>query len=160
MKKYLLPCMAVLAIFAGCNRSGMIDGTATAAAPAPGGSPARAGSSYHKNPTPDRISHGQEVEIKDHAVAGKTTIFDFTSEYCPPCRAIAPHLHKLHAERDDIVVVEVDINRPGVQEIDWGSPVVRQYGLNSIPAFKIYGANGTLMSEGQDATDQVYKLLR
>ena len=91
---------------------------------------------------------------------GKTTIFDFTSEYCPPCRAIAPRLHKLHEERADIVVVEVDINRPGVQGIDWESPVVAQYGLHSIPAFRIYGPNGQLLAEGDEASNQVYNMVR
>jgi thiol-disulfide isomerase/thioredoxin len=161
MNKTLLLCAAAVAVFTGCNRSGMIDATASAPAKT-AGSPAggTAAGNTKKNATPIRISHGQEVEIKDYAAPGKTTIFDFTSEYCPPCRAIAPRLHKLHAERSDIVVVEVDINRPGVQGIDWASPVARQYGLQSIPAFKIYGANGTLMAEGDDATSQVYKLVR
>jgi thiol-disulfide isomerase/thioredoxin len=157
MKKPLLLAAAALAVFSGCNRSGVID--ATASAPAASG-PAGAGNTYHKNPTPDRIAHGQEVNLQDHIVPGKTTIFDFTSEYCPPCRLIAPYLHKLHATRDDIVVVEVDINRPGVGSIDFGSQVARQYNINSIPAFKIYGPNGRLMAEGDDATNQVHNLLR
>lgn len=91
---------------------------------------------------------------------GKVTIFDFTSEGCPPCRAIAPHLHKLHAERSDIVVVEVDLNRPGVGGIDWDSPVAHQYGLDSIPAFKVYGTNGRLQAEGEAARDEVDNLIK
>jgi len=163
MKKYLLLCTAPLAVLTGCNRSGMIDNTnatASAAAPASSGGSTSSSSSYHKNPTPDRIAHGQEVDILTHVVPGKTTIFDFTSEYCPPCRAIAPYLHKLHAERADIVVVEVDLNRPGVSGIDWASPVARQYGMNSIPAYKIYGPNGKLMADGDEASRQVRALLK
>ena len=91
---------------------------------------------------------------------GKTTIFDFTSEFCPPCRAIAPRLHKLHADRADIVVVEVDLNRPGVEGIDWGSPVAKQYGLTSIPAFKVFGTNGRLQMEGDDAYSWVTSVLK
>jgi thiol-disulfide isomerase/thioredoxin len=111
----------------------------------------RADSPRTKPVQPERIAHGQEVNIRDYLVPGKTVVFDFTSEFCPPCRAIAPHLHKLHAERDDVVVVEVDINRPGVQGIDWGSPVATQYGLNSIPHFKVFSPDGQLQAEGKEA---------
>ncbi len=159
MKKPLLFAAAVLAVFSGCNRSGVID--ATASAPAKAG-PAGAASNAPKKAAPERIAHGQEVNLQDHIVPGKTTIFDFTSEGCPPCRLIAPYLHKLHAERADIVVVEVDLNRPGVDpsSIDWASPVARQYNLNSIPAFKIYGPDGQLVAEGDEATRQVHNLLK
>lgn len=153
MKASLLTCVVVLLALTGCNRSGVIDG---------GGGTVTAGSdsSAGKSATPARIAHGQEVNIQDYVVPGKTTIFDFTSEYCPPCRAIAPHLHKLHAERADIVVVEIDLNRPGVQGIDWGSPVARQYSMQSIPAFKVYGPNGRLQAEGEDARNLVVGMLK
>lgn len=100
-----------------------------------------------KGAKPLRISQGKEVALADYVVPGKTTVFDFTSEFCPPCRAIAPSLDKLHATRDDIVVVSVDINRPGVRGIDWKSPVAQQYGLHSIPHFKVYGPDGKLIAE-------------
>lgn len=152
MKTPLLLGAVLLAAFAGCNRSGMIDATSPASAASANAAP--------KATTPARISHGQEVNIQDYVVSGKTTIFDFTSEYCPPCRAVAPHLHRLHANRADIVVVEVDINRPGIQSIDWGSPVARQYGLDSIPHFKVYGPNGQLQAEGSGASSLVYGMLK
>jgi hypothetical protein len=44
-------------------------------------------------------------------------------------------------------VVKVDINRPGVKKIDWDSPVAKQYGMGSIPRFKIYGPDGKLIAE-------------
>jgi thiol-disulfide isomerase/thioredoxin len=100
---------------------------------------------------PERIAFGEKVDILEHLVEGKTVIFDFTSHFCPPCEAIAPYLHKLHAKRDDIVVVEVDINREGVRGIDWQSPVAQQYGMNSIPHFKVYGPDGKLVAEGTEA---------
>ncbi|MFZ5496177.1 MAG: TlpA family protein disulfide reductase [Verrucomicrobiota bacterium] len=100
-----------------------------------------------KGPEPLRIAQGETVRLADHLVPGKTVIFDFTSKYCPPCRAYDEPLHQLHTSRDDIVVVQVDINRPGVQRIDWQSPVARQFGLQSIPQFKIYGPDGKLVAE-------------
>jgi thiol-disulfide isomerase/thioredoxin len=139
MRKLSLLGAALLAVFAGCNRSGYVDAT-------PGG-----GQRVAKSTPPARIARGQQVNLRDYLEPGKTVIFDFTSEYCPPCRAIAPSLHKLHATRADVTVVEVDINRPGVTGIDWDSPVARQYELNSIPHFKVFGPDGRLQAEGNDA---------
>jgi thiol-disulfide isomerase/thioredoxin len=100
-----------------------------------------------KGPEPLRIAMGEQVNLADYLVPGKTVIFDFTSKYCPPCRFYDEPLHELHASRDDIVVVKVDINRPGVQRIDWQSPVAQQFKLQSIPQFKIYGPDGKLVAE-------------
>jgi thiol-disulfide isomerase/thioredoxin len=97
------------------------------------------------------LSQGEEIDVTDYLDKGKITIFDFYSEYCPPCKRIAPYLLKLHQERDDITVVKVDINRPGVRGIDWRSPVAQQYHLQSIPHFQIYDAQGRLLAEGQQA---------
>ena len=108
---------------------------------------------------PEKIAHGSEVAITDYLVEGKTVIFDFTSEYCPPCRAIAPKLDALHAAREDIVVVKVDINRPEHKGIDWKSPVARQYQLQSVPHFKVYGPDGKLVAEGKEASKMVYGML-
>ena len=110
---------------------------------------------HTKAAQPERIAFGQEVNITDYLVPGKTVVFDFTSEYCPPCRAISPALDKLHAQRDDVVVVKVDINREGVKGIDWKSPVARQYGMESIPHFKVYGPDGKLQAEGRPARELV-----
>lgn len=118
-----------------------------------------AGGKKVKPAKPDHIAFGQEVQIADYAVEGKTTVFDFTSEFCPPCVAIAPRLDKLHATRDDIAVVKVDINRSGVRGIDWKSPVAQQYKLRSIPHFKVYGPDGKLQAEGDNARKMVDKWL-
>ncbi len=108
-----------------------------------------------KGAKPAHISMGQEVNLADHLVPGKTVVFDFTSKYCGPCVAIAPELDKLHASRADVVVVKVDINRPDVKGIDWKSPVVQQYGIRSIPHFKVYGPDGKMKAEGNEARQMV-----
>jgi thiol-disulfide isomerase/thioredoxin len=96
---------------------------------------------------PLHVSKGTPVKLTDYLIPGKTIVFDFYSEYCGPCVQVAPALEKLHRTRDDIVVVKVDINRPGIKGIDWRSPVAQQYGLRSIPHFKVYGPNGKLLAE-------------
>jgi hypothetical protein len=109
---------------------------------------------------PIQISYGQRIALKDYFVTGKTTIFDFYSEYCPPCRALRPLLRKLHRQRDDIAVVKVDINRPGVVGIDWTSPVAEEFGLHSIPHLEIYSPDGTLQSQGDKAQSLVMNWIK
>jgi thioredoxin 1 len=101
------------------------------------------------------VAHGERVELTDYLVPGQTVIFDFYSKYCPPCMQIGPHIEALAKERDDIVLVKVDINRPGKQGIDWQSPVAQQYSLRGIPHFKIYGPDGQMQAEGQQARSMV-----
>jgi thiol-disulfide isomerase/thioredoxin len=102
---------------------------------------------------------GEQADIEKLAHYGKITIFDFYSEYCPPCRMISPRLEKLDRKREDIVVVKMNINRKNVQGIDWNSPLARQYDLRSIPYFIIYGPDGKLTHEGNSATQRVAQLL-
>ncbi len=104
---------------------------------------------------PPVISNGQKVKLADYLVPGKTTVFDFYSEYCPTCRAIAGDIEKLHRSRGDIAVVLVNINRPGVKVIDWQSPVAKQYDLPSTPHLKVYGPDGKLVAEGKPAYQMV-----
>ena len=102
-----------------------------------------------------RVAFGERIEIADYLVPGQTVIVNFTSEYCPPCVRIAPHLKKLAEERDDILLLSVDINRPGVQGIDWQSPVAQQYGIGGVPHFRVFGPDGELVAEGQQAQQMV-----
>ena len=100
-----------------------------------------------KGPEPLVVAHGERVELANYLVPGKTVVFDFTSRYCPPCRMYEEPLKALHLKRADLAVVKVDINRPGVKKIDWGSPVAQQYRMDSIPRFKIFGPDGKLIAE-------------
>ncbi len=119
-----------------------------------------AAENHEKGAEPAHISKGQTVTLADYLVPGKITVFDFYSEFCPPCRAISPRLVKLHQTRDDIAVVKVDINRPGVRGIDWQSPVARQYSLESVPHFKVFGPDGKLQAEGDPAYEMVLGWLK
>jgi thiol-disulfide isomerase/thioredoxin len=100
-----------------------------------------------KPAAPVHVSRGQPVKLTDYLIPGKTVVFDFYSDYCGACVQLAPALKELHRKREDVVVVKVDVNRPGVKAIDWDSPVVRQYGLHSLPHLKVYGPTGSLIAE-------------
>jgi thiol-disulfide isomerase/thioredoxin len=139
MNKHLSVLMAAIAFAAGAFAQ-------TAATPRPSGI---------KVSEVQTIANGQEVKLANYLAPGRTTIFDFYSEYCPPCRALAPQLDKLHKTRQDIVVVKVNINRPGVRGIDWKSSVARQYDLHSVPHLKVFGPDGKLKAEGKEARTMV-----
>lgn len=129
-------------------------------APPAAAPPATTTATGSKPLTPPTISHGERVDLAANAVPGKTTIFDFSSQYCPPCQQLAPMLHGLHTRRDDLALVTVDINRPNVEGIDWRSPVAEQFKLRSIPHFVIYGPDGRQQMEGDAARDQVMAWLQ
>jgi thiol-disulfide isomerase/thioredoxin len=123
--------------------------------------PALAAGKQTKGSKPLSIAQGAEVALADFLVTGKTTVFDFTSEYSPPCRDYAEPLLALHRQRGDLAVVKVDINRREYHRIDWESPVARQYALSGLglPHFKIYGPDGRLVAEGPEARSQVNRWL-
>jgi thiol-disulfide isomerase/thioredoxin len=103
---------------------------------------------------------GQEIDIQNFVQPNKITIFDFYSEFCGPCKKISPKLKRLDRRREDIIIHQVDINRPGIRGIDWGSPVARQYNLRSIPYFIIYDSSGSLTLRGQEAYEEIMRLIR
>lgn len=47
-------------------------------------------------------------ELRDRLGSGKTIVADFTADWCPPCRAIAPELDILEAKYTDVEFVKVD----------------------------------------------------
>jgi thiol-disulfide isomerase/thioredoxin len=102
---------------------------------------------------------GEMTDIKELIQPGKTTIFDFYSDYCGPCKRISPRLQKLDQMREDIVVVKININRKNVRGIDWNSPLARQYNLSSIPYFMVYDSQGNQTHEGSTAWRLIYQLL-
>ena len=100
------------------------------------------------------------IDLSSMVVSGKTNIVDMYSEFCPPCRAIAPYLEKLAKARSDIHVIRIDINRKGHRGIDWASPIAKQFGLRSIPHFIIVDGNGKVLEEGKSAYKEVVKMIK
>lgn len=49
---------------------------------------------------------------------------------------------------DDLVLRRVDIH-------DWESPVARQYGIDRLPNFRLYGPDGTLIAEGPEVAETI-----
>ncbi len=58
------------------------------------------------------------------------TLVDFTASWCPPCRAVAPVLDQIDAERDDLRIVKVDV--------DDQQAIAARYGIMSMPTFLLF----------------------
>lgn len=77
---------------------------------------------------------GANVDLAPLLAEGKVTIVDFYADWCGPCRALAPHLEKMVKDDPNISLVKIDI-------VDWATPVVKQFGIKSVPSVRVYGRN-------------------
>ena len=57
-------------------------------------------------------------------------LVDFTAAWCPPCRVMKPVLAELAAERDDLRVVQIDV--------DDHQRTAAAYGVLSMPTFVLF----------------------
>jgi thiol-disulfide isomerase/thioredoxin len=103
---------------------------------------------------------GQTMEVKSLVVKGKTTLIDFHSPFCPPCVQLAPIMTELAAKRTDLAIKKVNINRPEVKGIDWGSPLAQQHQIRQVPYFMIFNPKGKLVAQGREATEMVGSWLK
>ena len=54
-----------------------------------------------------RISEaGEAVDVRDHVVAGKVTVFDFYAVWCKPCREVDEHMQQVRQLELDIAAAE------------------------------------------------------
>jgi thioredoxin 1 len=57
-------------------------------------------------------------------------LVDFTAAWCAPCRVMKPVLEELEAERDDLRVVQLDV--------DANPATTARYGVLSMPTFMLF----------------------
>ena len=60
----------------------------------------------------------------------RPVIVDFWAAWCGPCRVMSPILEELAAERPDLRVVKLDVDR--------NQRVAAQYGVLSMPTFMVF----------------------
>ena len=60
----------------------------------------------------------------------RPVLVDFTAAWCPPCRVMKPVLSELAAERDDLRVVQLDV--------DSEQRTAAEYGVLSMPTFILF----------------------
>ena len=103
---------------------------------------------------------GEPFDMAALAVSGQYTIVDFYSEHCGPCRRLSPQLESVAAGHSRVVLRKVDVDRPGSPGIDWGSPIVQQYGIQSLPHVVLYDTDGSLIGEDAAARERIDELSR
>lgn len=81
-------------------------------------------------------SVGDSTFQRDVLEAETPVLVDFTASWCPPCRVIAPHLEALDADRDDLDVVQVDV--------DAEQGIATRYGILSMPTLVLFSGGREL----------------
>jgi thiol-disulfide isomerase/thioredoxin len=94
------------------------------------------------------ISHGAQVDITQHLSQGNVTIVDFYADWCGPCKMISPALERMAKNDPEVALRKIDI-------VNWGTAVVKQYNVTSIPQINVYDRTGKLVGtvKGADATE-------
>lgn len=103
---------------------------------------------------------GQPIAVAKLLVAGHVNVVEYFAEEDFASRRLAASLTMLADRRDDVVVLRVDVNRPGVGGVDWESPLMKSSGIRSVPYFQVYDGSGRLQAEGKAALDQVMEMIR
>ncbi|MEA2332233.1 MAG: thioredoxin 1 [Thermoleophilaceae bacterium] len=62
--------------------------------------------------------------------ADKPVLVDFWAPWCGPCRIVAPHLEELAGEREDLLIVKLNV--------DENPQISAQYSVMSIPTLLLF----------------------
>jgi len=110
---------------------------------------------------PPTIAHGERVDVTAHLVPGRITVFVLTSPYSTFSAKFDDECRQLHAQRDDVAVVFISINRPEVHWLDGDSPASAQFDVKKrgIPSVILYDANGQPMPEEMNEQSTIWSWL-
>ena len=72
----------------------------------------------------------------------KTVLLDFYADWCGPCRMVAPIVHEIADERDDIVVGKINV--------DEQPELAQAFGVMSIPTLVVM-KNGEVVNQAMGA---------
>ncbi len=91
-----------------------------------------------RGPPVEVISHGAQVDIKQHLVPGSITVIDFYADWCGPCRQLSPNLEQMARTDPEVALRKIDI-------VNWKTAVVQQFNIHSIPQVNVYDRGGRLV---------------
>ena len=106
--------------------------------------------------------NGNKVKLSDYVGRGKYVLVDYSANWCRPCKAEIPNLHKLYRAykgKDFELVTVMVTEEPEASmimldeyQIDWpcilnvGSVPMELYGFNSIPRIMLFSPDGKIVS--------------
>lgn len=115
---------------------------------------------------------GREVKLAD--LKGKVVLVDFWATWCVPCIKAMPDIKKLYEEFHDkgfeIIGISLDSDKEKLESYlakenitwpqyfdgaGWDNEIARQYGIESIPATFLIGADG-LIAASDSPTETLY----
>ncbi|KAI5326845.1 hypothetical protein L3X38_035919 [Prunus dulcis] len=95
-----------------------------------------------KNVASPTVNVGQVTEVdKDtfwpivKAAGDKTVVLDMYTQWCGPCKVIAPKYQELSKKYLDVVFLKLDCNQENKQ------PLAKELGIRVVPTFKILKDN-------------------
>ncbi|MBU1086669.1 MAG: thioredoxin family protein [Candidatus Omnitrophica bacterium] len=83
---------------------------------------------------------GKSVKLDSLLVPGKVTIIDFYADWCGPCKKISPKLEKFVCKYKDVYLRKVNI-------VNWKTPVIKQFKIESVPHVRVYDRDGNIVGE-------------
>lgn len=85
-----------------------------------------------------------ETELRERLGNGRPIVADFTADWCPPCRALAPELDKLEANYgSDIDFVKIDV--------DENPQLTQDLGVMGVPTVVHFSADGEELARSTGA---------
>jgi len=88
------------------------------------------------------VSHGEEIVVSEHLVAGKFTIVDYYADWCGPCLLLGHEMEQVLARRQDVALRKVDLVS---WETNAAKQVTREFGIRGIPYVRVYGPDGRFL---------------
>ena len=117
--------------------------------------------------------NGEETRLSDYR--GKVVLINFSTTWCPHCRAITSYLKKLHQEYKDrgLIILNVDIQEsqrrvmsfalkyglPYRVLLDKSAEVARTYGIRGVPSLILVNKEGKIVCRQCRSVDLLLETL-
>ena len=96
------------------------------------------------------VKQGEQIDLKEHAVKGGVTIFDFYADWCGPCKKLTPKLEEFAKKSKNVYLRKINIKT-------WDSAVSKKYSIRSIPSIWIYDKNKKCVAKSINGMQRIKK---